>query len=69
MVDHIKCLTEVDQYTPDVSIRLQQGVYTISEIDKCTLIVYNVQVYKSFVLNRYKNQHKYLPVFAQKYCY
>ena len=35
MVDHVKRLTEVDQYTPDVSIGLQQGTYTISEINEC----------------------------------
>ena len=32
MVDHVKRLGEIDQYTPDISIGLQQGMYTISEI-------------------------------------
>lgn len=29
-------LSEVNQYTPDITIGLQQGMYTISEINECT---------------------------------
>ena len=36
MVDRVKRLSEVNQYTPDITIGLQQGMYTISEINECT---------------------------------
>jgi len=31
MVDSIKGFAEVDQYTPDILIRLQQSVYTVCQ--------------------------------------
>ena len=52
MVDHVKRLTEVNQYTPYITIGLHQGMYTINEINECT--------YSDMTLDRLANS--YVPV-------